>query len=171
MEGLVGRFEKTDAGRQEIASRAGTLDRRARAILIMVDGRTGAEDLLARANQLGLKSDAVLALQQAGLIQIVGEPDQGELLPSTGSTASARKPEMPLRKRSLASARMYLMDVIARTFGTAEHPIRARLIEATDQGSVELVFEAFLEALREAATPSVVAHIEESFRAQLPISE
>ncbi len=63
------------------------------------------------------------------------------------------------------------MDVMVRTLGTAEHPIRTRLIEATDPGSVEQAFEAFLEMLRETATPSVVAHIEESFRDQLPIRQ
>lgn len=57
MKGLAGRFEKTTAGRQEIASRIGTLDRRTRALLIAVDGRTSARDLLARAHQLGLESD------------------------------------------------------------------------------------------------------------------
>ncbi|WP_340527743.1 hypothetical protein [Cupriavidus necator] len=56
---------------------------------------------------------------------------------------------------------MYLMDAMVRTLGTAEHPIRTRLIEATDQAFVEQAFEAFLETLREAATPSVVAHIEQ----------
>lgn len=48
------------------------------------------------------------------------------------------------------------MDAMVRTLGTAEHPIRTRLIEATDQAFVEQAFEAFLETLREAATPSVV---------------
>lgn len=161
-------FEKTDAGRQEIASRPGTLDRRTRALLITVDGRTSAKELLARANQLGLETDAVLALQQAGLIQMVGESDQSGFLPSIDSLPAATKADAQIRKRSLASARMYLMDVMVRTFGTAEHPIRTRLIEATDQISVEQAFEAFLETLRESATPSVVAHIEEAFRAQLP---
>jgi hypothetical protein len=121
--------------------------------------------------QLGLETDAVLALEQAGLIRVVPDPDQSVLLPSKGVAAAAQTPELPRRKRSLASARMYLMDVMVRTFGSADHPIQTRLIGATDQASVEAVFEAFLEALREASTPSVVAHIEESFRAQLPVWE
>lgn len=172
MKGLVGRFEKTAAGRQEIASRIGTLDRRTRALLITVDGRTSVGDLLARALQLGLESDAVFALQQEGFIQHVGELGHvSDVQPSVGSLPSGAKQNMQFRKRSLAAARMYLMDVMVRTLGTAEHPIRTRLIEATDPGSVEQAFEAFLEMLRETATPSVVAHIEESFRDQLPIRQ
>lgn len=137
-------------------------------------------DLLARALQLGLESDAVFALQQAGFIQHVGELGPvSDVQPSAGSLPSGAKQNMQFRKRSLAAARMYLMDVMARTLGTAEHPIRTRLIEATDPGSVEppfdndgaQAFEAFLEMLRETATPSVVAHIEESFRDQLASNE
>lgn len=52
--GLVGRFEKTDTARQEIAARMEALDRRA--LLIMVGGQTSAEDIGARARQLGLEA-------------------------------------------------------------------------------------------------------------------
>lgn len=172
MEGVVGRFEKTDAGRQEVAARTGALDRRTRALLIMVDGRTSAEDLLARAKQLGLTSEAVLALRQAGLIQSVGElGHQSDAQPLTEPLPAAAKPKVQIRKQSLAAARMYLMDIVVRTLGTADLPIRTRLIEATDLLSVRQAFEAFLEILRETATPSLVANIEESFREQFPAGD
>lgn len=171
MNSLVGR-EKTTAGRQEIASRMGTLDRRTRALLITVDGRSSGTELLARAHQLGLDLDVVLALQQAGLIQHVGELGHvSNLQPSAGSPHPGTKQNIQFRKRSLAAARMYLMDVMVRTLGTAEHPVRTLLVEATDRGSVEQAFEECLQMLRETARPSMVAQIEESFCEQLPIRE
>lgn len=172
MESVVRRFEKTDAGRQEIAARTGALDRRTRALLIMVDGQTSAEDLLARAMQLGLTSEAVLALRQAGLIQSVGElGHRSEAHPLTEPPPAAAEPKVQVRKQSLAAARMYLMDIVVRTLGTADHPIRTRLIEATDLHSVKQAFEALLEILRQRAAPSVVTSIEKSFRDQFPADD
>jgi hypothetical protein len=78
---------------------------------------------------------------------------------------------VPARKRSLAAARMYLMDIAARTFSSAEHPIRVRLMEATDRAAVEGAFDALLAALREATSVSMVEQVETSFRAFLPAEE
>lgn len=78
MQVLSARFEKTDAGRREIAMRSGALSRSSRALLIMVDGQATGEDLVVRAGQLGLEAQAVVELVQAGFIQsatdVAGEP-------------------------------------------------------------------------------------------------
>ena len=172
MQALSARFEKTDAGRREIATRNGALSRSSRALLIMVDGQATGEDLAVRASQLGLQAQAVLELLQAGLIQIAadvaGEP---ALVPVAEPQPEPPKPAAPNRKRSLAAARMYLMDIAARTFSSAEHPIRQRLVEATDRASVEGAFEALMAALREATSASMVEQVEVSFRGFLPAEE
>jgi hypothetical protein len=167
MEGIVGQMEKTEAGRQEITGRNGTLDRRSRALLIMVDGQTDSQDLLARAEQLGLGADTLRQLLQGGFIRPVAEP--------TNATASqpldeqsVSTPKVAVQKRSLAAARMYLMDVAERTLGTTGRPIRTRLIGATDLDSIERAFEEFLQIMQGKATPSMAAHIEKSFRNLLP---
>lgn len=177
MQGLSARFEKTDAGRREIATRSGALSRSSRALLIMVDGQATGEDLAMRASQLGLQAQAVFELVQAGLIQsaadAAGEPtfvQVAEPLPETPQPA-APQPATINRKRSLAAARMYLMDIAARTFASAEHPIRQRLVEATDRASVEGAFDALLAALREATSASMVEQVEVSFRGFLPAEE
>lgn len=168
MQGLSGRFEKTDAGRQEIATRGGTLSRSNRALLIMVDGQSTGEDLAARAGQIGLGAQAVLDLLQAGFIRSLAEAGSA---PVAAPEPEAPKSAAPNRKRSLAAARMYLMDIAARTFSSAEHPIRVRLVEATDRASVESAFEALLAALREATSASMVEQVEMSFRGFLPAEE
>ncbi len=172
MQALSARFEKTDAGRREIATRNGALSRSSRALLIMVDGQATGEDLAVRASQLGLEAQAVLELLQAGFIQIAadvaGEP---VLVQVAEPQPEPLKPAAPNRKRSLAAARMYLMDIAARTFSSAEHPIRQRLVEATDRASVEGAFEALMAALREATSASMVEQVEVSFRGFLPAEE
>jgi len=174
MQGLVGRFEKTAAGRHEIATRGGALNRSSRALLIMVDGQADGEALTMRAGQLGLDAGAVFALLEAGFIQRadaedsppLATPEEEAPMPAVPATPAA-----PQRKRSLAAARMYLMDIAARTFSSAEHPIRLRLVEATDRASVEGAFEALMAALREATSASMVEQVEVSFRGFLPAEE
>lgn len=172
MQVLSARFEKTDAGRREIATRNGALSRSSRALLIMVDGHATGEDLAVRAGQLGLEAQAVFELMQAGFIQsatdVAGEPVFVQVAEPQPETP---KPGAPARKRSLAAARMYLMDIAARTFSSAEHPVRQRLVEATDRASVESAFDALLAALREATSASMVEQVEVSFRGFLPAED
>lgn len=173
MQGLVGRFEKTEAGRHEIATRSGTLNRSSRALLIMVDGQADGEVLTVRAGQLGLDAGAVFALLEAGFIQRADTQAEGRA-PTPAPQAEAPRPAAPAapaRKRSLAAARMYLMDIAARTFSSAEHPIRLRLVEATDRAAVEGAFDALMAALREATSASMVEQVEVSFRGFLPAEE
>ncbi len=165
MEGIVGRLEKTEAGRQEITGRNGTLDRRSRALLIMVDGQTDSGDLLALVERLGLDADTLRQLLQGGFIRLVAEPSDA----TAAQSSLGEGPKVAVQKRSLAAARMYLMDITERTLGTAGYPIKTRLPEATDLASIKQAFEEFLEVLREKATPSMVAHIEERFLDLLPL--
>ncbi|MRS97672.1 hypothetical protein GJQ57_03285 [Ralstonia pickettii] len=173
--GLSARFEKTDAGRREIATRGGALSRSSRALLIMVDGQVTGEDLAVRAGQLGLEAQAVFDLVQAGFIRratdVASEPVFVQMVESQPEAPKPVAPAAPARKRSLAAARMYLMDIAARTFSSAEHPIRQRLVEATDRASVEGAFDALLAALREATSASMVEQVEVSFRGFLPAED
>ncbi|MGO4331711.1 hypothetical protein AB4Z48_24320 [Cupriavidus sp. 2TAF22] len=185
MQGLVGLLEKTQAGREAIGQRSGPLDRRSRALLIMVDGRTSMADMVSRAAQLGLEASAVTQLLEGGLIQVAAAvagaargapapeqaPEQAPVQAPMQEPAPspAAPPAEAGAKRSLAAARMYLMDVMARSFGTMDHPIRTRLVEATDRAAVEQAFEDFRQVLGGMASPSLVTHIENSFRDLLPL--
>ncbi|WP_254659066.1 hypothetical protein [Ralstonia pickettii] len=141
----------------------------------MVDGQVTGEDLAVRAGQLGLEAQAVFDLVQAGFIQratdVASEPVFVQVVESQPEAPKPVAPAAPARKRSLAAARMYLMDIAARTFSSAEHPIRQRLVEATDRASVEGAFDALLAALREATSASMVEQVEVSFRGFLPAED
>ncbi|WP_256731169.1 hypothetical protein [Ralstonia pickettii] len=141
----------------------------------MVDGQVTGEDLAVRAGQLGLEAQAVFDLVQAGFIRratdVASEPVFVQVVESQPEAPKPVAPAAPARKRSLAAARMYLMDIAARTFSSAEHPIRQRLVEATDRASVEGAFDALLAALREATSASMVEQVEVSFRGFLPAED
>lgn len=169
MEGMIGRLEKTETGRQELARRNRTLDRRSRALLIMVDGQTDWRDLRARGEQLGLDPDTLRQLLQGGFIRLVAEPAHETVTPHLQDQPLATPQKLAGQRRSLAAARMYLMDLTERTLGRTGHPIKTRLIEAMDCASIEQAFQEFLDIMRVKATPAIVAHIEERFRHVLPI--
>ncbi|WP_454722729.1 MULTISPECIES: hypothetical protein [Cupriavidus] len=174
MQDHAGLLEKTAAGRALLGQRTGALDRRSRALLIMVDGRTSIADMVSRAGQLGLDAGAVAQLIEGGFVQVAARAAAAApARPREDLAAPAAVPvPVPVEattKRSLAAARMYLMDVMARTFGTPDHPLRGQLVEATDRAAVELVFDAFQVLLNDTASPSLVAHIEASFRDLLPL--
>lgn len=63
-------FDKTDKGREEIATRANHLAARQRTLLLLVDGRRDTVDLMAKVAGLGLDEKALLDLLDGGFIQV-----------------------------------------------------------------------------------------------------
>ncbi|SFA82985.1 hypothetical protein SAMN04515620_10488 [Collimonas sp. OK607] len=62
-------FDKTERGRTEIATRGQTVAPRLRTLLLLVDGKTGNDELLRKVAGLGLGQEHLDELLQAGLIQ------------------------------------------------------------------------------------------------------
>lgn len=186
LAGDVGLLEKTEAGRRALATRTGALGQRHRALLIMIDGRTAAPALLARAAQLRLAPGALDELLAAGLVRPHARNDADAPVereerefgvvhldavardPVADDGLDPRRAVGAPTRRSLAKARVYLMDVMVRSFRTADHPLRLALVEARDPEAVGRVFDAFVAVLREEANPTMVATIEREFRQAMP---
>ncbi|MDQ0139636.1 hypothetical protein [Cupriavidus necator] len=67
-------YRKTDAGQDEIRSRARKLDHKLRALLLMVNGERREQALLAQVAGMGLGAEAMATLLAQGLIEAVAEP-------------------------------------------------------------------------------------------------
>lgn len=78
-------YDKTDKGREEIATRKYGLATRLRAMLVMVDGRQDSAALLGKLAGLGLTGDSVRALVEDGYIALA----DGAGLPAAASAAAA----------------------------------------------------------------------------------
>ena len=63
-------FDKTDKGRQEIATRATHLAARQRTLLLLVDGRRDTIELMAKVAGLGLDEKALVDLLDGGFIRV-----------------------------------------------------------------------------------------------------
>ena len=103
-------FDKTERGRSEIATRGQAVAPRLRTLLLLVDGKTGSDELLRKVAGLGLGQEHLDELLQAGLIQASGDAGANVPIaapaaapaaaaPVAGSTAAA-----PTAAKSVASA-------------------------------------------------------------------
>ncbi len=66
-------LDKTDKGREEIATRKYHLAPRLRSLLVLADGKHRTEDLLTKVAGLGLTEQSITELLDNGFIQIILE--------------------------------------------------------------------------------------------------
>ncbi len=168
----TGLMEKTEAGRREVSARPRTLTVRVRALLIMVDGRTSAEELLARAARIGAQAEDFIALQRDGLIRPIAEPSNSiQAVPACEMMVGHQKVVETRKRRSVALARLYLIDVMERMLGASDHPVRRLLVGATDEDSVERAFVHCHAVILELAAPAMAAEVEAAFRDLMPTGQ
>lgn len=84
-------FDKTEKGREEIATRKYHLSPRARSLLVMIDGKQTADELLKKVAGLGLTEQCMADLLQEGYIR-----EAVVSAVSAVSTAAAPAPSAPL---------------------------------------------------------------------------
>ncbi|MEM5430513.1 hypothetical protein [Cupriavidus oxalaticus] len=87
-------YRKTDAGQDEIRTRARKLDHKLRALLLMVNGERRGQDLLAQVAGMGVGPDAMDMLAAQGLVEPVQE---------SAPALAAAAPEVPARTANAAA--------------------------------------------------------------------
>jgi hypothetical protein len=84
-------YDKTDKGREEIATRRYQVPPKLRTLLVMIDGRQPLESLLKNFAALGVTQDAVNQLLKEEYIALVGGSRENEALTSALAAARAVK--------------------------------------------------------------------------------
>ena len=157
-------LKKTDKALMELASRQRTLNVKERALLLLADGVTPAQTLLAHVRS----TEDVLTRLMSGGFLVVSEPIEAERqsLPkqkpetdvSAEGNANLPPPVAADRfdgQRSLATARMYLFDMTERLFARKApelaEAIRNDLREARDVDAMLAVAHRLLHAVEETA--------------------
>ncbi|BDB24380.1 hypothetical protein CTP10_R17310 [Cupriavidus sp. P-10] len=105
-------YRKTDAGHDEIRTRARKLDHKLRALLLMVNGERRGQDLLAQVAGMGVGPEAMEMLAAEGLVEPV---------PEAAPAAAAVAPEAPART-SATTADTNLFSVYAMRHAPAAEP-------------------------------------------------
>lgn len=141
---------KTDAGRQLLASSRTALPPPLRMLLISVDGRRSAAQLLDMARSLGLGPDALERLGAAGLIAGAAAPAAPQARPATGVQAPPSIPAAPTAQgagddlRRLVRAKMFALDLAGRMLAGRDAELRASAREVDNEAR-------FLDWLADAA--------------------
>ena len=144
MTGKIDRIRSTDvpfktmAGRAELVRRSDRLDPLTRVLLIVVDGRQDFAALFAALGRPAAEGPRLLAaaatLLEFGLVALEGRDTDGG---------------RPTR-RSLAIARLYLMDAVERALRGETARIKPALRAVTDEASLHEAIDVCVRALREA---------------------
>ncbi|MGB3394008.1 MAG: hypothetical protein WA956_03910 [Stenotrophomonas sp.] len=155
---------KTDLAHAALQAHRAPLDLRQRRALILCDGRRSLAELV---TLLGGDAPALIAqLQRDGYLHAQVPP------PATQPTAAASPPvaEAPARRRSLAAARLYLLDMLA----LQRDPVAVRLhqlLQATREEADTLhAFRLALAQLPTLASEGYVQRVRERLREVLPES-
>lgn len=170
---------KTAAGVDEIAGSRRSLPPRLRTVLILINGRRSVRHLRETAGTLADMSASITELRGLGLIAPLDAPPHPVSRVEPASRAS--QPHVPgsppaasqravAQRRSLALARLYLLNAMEKSLRHADGEIRDQLRQATTRPAL---LDAF-EICRNVAAQAGVAHvesIEREFFALLPAED
>lgn len=189
-------LERTSIGQTEIATRALKLPMMARAILLMVDGKSEVHQLQHKMKSIPENTNILLSLYNNGLIrrrhyssEQAGRADRDGLLHSEQvmqntlkklrmpvasisaderSLEQASAPSAKSHRRSLALARLYLLDQMERMFGPRSDAIRNMLRTATRREDLLLVLADCREIIEETSGTERTERVMQEFYALLP---
>ncbi len=170
---------KTAVGLEEIETRARRVPPRLRTVLILVDGRRSVADLIDAAAGLGDVRLALETLHGKGFVSRVGNPRPGAAVASRASAqvdARSRPAPIPVpdppahaprQRRSLALARLYLLNAMEQSLRHGDQPVRDHLRNATSRAQLVLAFEMCQEIAGELGVGHIDT-IEKTFYSMLP---
>lgn len=187
-------LERTDIGQTEIATRALKLPMTARAVLLMVDGKSEVAQLQRKMTGLADGISILESLLANGLVRRRHYSSDTASRSASDSLADSRKlaqqtlkqaaedsakieaviqaaPAAPVvgkQRRSLGLARMYMLDQMERMFGDRSEAARRLLRTATTREELLTVFTDCREILIETTGEERAMRIEMEFRAMLP---
>ncbi|WP_455282026.1 hypothetical protein [Cupriavidus necator] len=112
-------YRKTEAGQDEIRTRARKLDHKLRALLLMVNGERRWQELLAQVAGMGVGPDAMDTLLVQGLVETVPEPAQAPPAAAHPTTARPMAPATDTNLFSVYAMRHAPADADTGTTGGA----------------------------------------------------
>lgn len=123
-------FHKTDKGLQEIATRAYKLPARERSVLILVDGKSTAQQIIDKARHFGDAEQFLSDLLGQGFIERLVLAPPTEVLPA--DTSAEAQTIAPVPVVSLASAKEFAAHFLLDEIGPDAEPMAERIEACTD---------------------------------------
>lgn len=137
-------YDKTDKGREEIATRRHQLAARLRTLLVLVDGRRPQEELLRNVAGLGLNQDALQALQAQGYIVLATS------YASLPEPAPAPEISPPTPVQQFQSVYNFYNKTIKSTIGLRGFNLQLKVEKAASVDELRQLRDPYVEAVQKA---------------------
>jgi hypothetical protein len=145
-------FVKTPAGQQEITARQLRLHPRLRSLLVLIDGRHRASELLQTLSAIGVTEASLEELEKLGLISaatVAAAPASEPIIEDTGpQTEFVPRPDHPLdeteRKRELYA---YFNEAIRNHLGLRGFMLQLQVEKAESLADYHAIRDQFITAL------------------------
>jgi len=155
-------FDKTDKGREEIATRCHRLAPRLRTLLVLIDGKHNVGDLLKKVAGLGLDEHGIAELLDAGFIQEASEnkarapaastlgsaPEKSE--PAADDTATGDGAILPIGESQFEAIYHFYNETIKSTIGLRGYGLQLKVERADSIEDFRALRLPYLEAVLKA---------------------
>ena len=148
-------YDKTDKGREEIATRQHRLPTRLRTLLLLVDGKQSVADLLAKIGSLGLTEESIGELVENGFIQAASAQAPQPAAPAPVEQAAAaaepvRQPVVPDGRTQFEAIYQFYTSTIKSTIGLRGYGLQLKVEKAASIDEFRQLRRPYLEAVLKA---------------------
>ena len=160
-------YDKTVIGREEIATRKYQLNPRLRTLLVMIDGKQSAAEIMKKVTGLGLNEQNLQELLDLELIAVIAQtasatpetaplPMLTEAVPDTGAEVQGDKVESSMtdaeRFQALYS---FYNETIKSAIGLRGYGLQLKVERAANIDDFRALRQAYVEAVQKAKGPEM----------------
>ena len=138
-------FDKTDKGREEIATRKYQLPTRLRTLLVMVDGKQSDEELLKKVSGIGLTQESISELLDHGFIQLAPAPVEAPVAQAASESLS-----LPEGQSQFQAIYQFYTETIKSTIGLWGYTLQLKVEKAASIEDFRALRDPYLEAVLKA---------------------
>lgn len=149
-------FDKTDKGREEIATRKHQLPTRLRTLLVMIDGKQNDEELLKKVAGLGLTQESISELLDNGFIQTAAQSEPTTVLAAPSDVRASPLPseasdaELLNGRNQFQAIYEFYTETIKGTIGLRGYALQLKVEKAGSIEEFRLLRDPYLEAVLKA---------------------
>jgi hypothetical protein len=151
-------FDKTEKGREEIATRKHHLAPRLRTLLVLIDGKQGKDELLKKVAGLGLGEESIDELARNGFIGITSAPHAADVPQAVAAAEANMSPAttapveavLPPGENQFQAIYHFYTETIKSTIGLRGYGLQLKVEKATSIDEFRALRQAYLEAVLKA---------------------
>lgn len=144
-------FDKTDKGRDEIATRQYRLVPRLRTLLVLVDGKQTKGELLQKFSGIGLNEDSLAELLDNGFIRqtVAAAPQVVAVAPAPAAEKTVPDPDsfLPPGQNQFQAIYQFYTETIKSTIGLRGYGLQLKVEKAASIDEFRALRQPYLEAV------------------------